>query len=280
MTGSSLSRTDSAPAAMGRRVKNGAMDERVRGVRIAYDDTGSGPVVIRVHGLTGSRYQDDVTEAFTVGPFVRAGFRVVRYDVRGHGKSDGEPVVSDYVWANLAHDLLALLDALRIDRVSGVGAAMGTAILLHAVAAAPDRFDHLVLTCPPTAWDGRAPQRAIMRDAAQSVDDNGREAFETTRRAGKTPPALADQPLGPVDIDASLLSAVLRGAAESDLPSPDAIARIRTPTLVLAWDEDEGHPLSTATALCDLVSGSELHVARTPDELRTWEDLMVDFLKV
>ncbi len=45
---------------------------------------------------------------------------MVRYDVRGQGKSASEPVVADYVWANLAHDLLALLDALRIDRVSGV----------------------------------------------------------------------------------------------------------------------------------------------------------------
>ena len=116
--------------------------------------------------------------------------------MRGHGKSEGGPVAADYVWANLAHDLLALLDALRIDRVSGVGASMGTAILLHAVAAARGRFDHLVLTCPATAWDGRAPQRAIMRDAAQSVDDDGREAFEATRRAATTPPALAEQPLG------------------------------------------------------------------------------------
>jgi 3-oxoadipate enol-lactonase len=262
------------------RVKDDGMDVRVRGARIAYDKIGRGPVVIRVHGLTGSRYQDDVTGAFTVGPFLEAGFQVVCYDVRGHGMSEGEPVVADYVWVNLAHDLLALLDALRIDRVSGVGASMGTAILLHAVAAAPGRFDRLVLTCPPTAWDSRAPQRAIMRDAAQSVDDDGREAFEAARRAAKTPPALADQPLGPVDIDTSLLSAVLRGAAESDLPSSDAIARIRTPTLVLAWDEDEGHPLSSAAALCDLVSGSELHVARTPDELRSWEDLTVTFLKL
>lgn len=69
---------------------------------------------------------------------------MVRYDVRGHGESEGEPVVADCVWANLADDLLALLDALRVDRASGVGASMGTVILLHAVAAAPGRFDRLL----------------------------------------------------------------------------------------------------------------------------------------
>ena len=135
------------------------MDALVRGVRIAYDDQGSGPLVIRLHGLTGSRGADDTTRAFDPGPLMRAGRRVVRYDARGHGRSGGEKVESDYTWPSLARDLLGLLDELGVDdAVSGIGSSVGTATLLHALTLAPDRCDRLVLTCPPTAWAARAAQ--------------------------------------------------------------------------------------------------------------------------
>jgi 3-oxoadipate enol-lactonase len=259
--------------------EDGRVDVWVRGVRIAYDEVGSGPVAVRVHGLTGSRAQDDVTGAFAAGPLVGIRLSVLRYDVRGHGRSGGEPVATDYVWTNLADDLLALLDALEVERVSGVGASMGTAILLHAATTAPERFGRLVLTCPPTAWESRAPEREAMREAAESVDSGGKRSFEASRQAQARPPALAEQPLGPVDIDESLLAAVLRGAAESDLPAQEALTRIGCPTLVLAWADDPGHPVSTAHRLCEFIPDSTLHVATTPDELRSWDDLMAAFLR-
>ena len=254
------------------------MDASVRGTRLAYDDEGDGPLVVGLHGLSGSRAADDATGAFATGPLVRAGRRVVRYDARGHGRSGGEPVDDDYSWPNLALDLLALLDVLGADRASGVGASMGTATLLHAVTTAPDRFDRLVLTCPPTAWETRVAQGGVYRAGALFAERNGKQAFVSGMRALPRPAVLAEQPEGPVDIDEALLPAVLRGAAMSDLPAPEAIAGIRHPTLILAWDGDPGHPVSTAERLHELVPGSLLDVARTPGELRTWEDRTVEFL--
>jgi pimeloyl-ACP methyl ester carboxylesterase len=255
------------------------MDALVRDTRIAYDDTGSGPPVVRLHGLTGSRGADDATGAFGANALVRAGRRVVRYDARGHGSSGGEKNDADYAWPNLAHDLLALLDVLGVDRpVGGVGSSMGTATLLHAALLAPDRFDRLVLACPPTAWASRAAQSDVYRAAALFVERNGKDAFVRAMRAQPRPPVLAESPPGPVDIDEALLPSVLRGAAASDLPAPEQIAVIRTPTLVLAWDGDPGHPVSTAERLHELIPGSALHVARTPAELRTWGDRTVAFV--
>ena len=255
------------------------MDALVRGTRIAYDDEGSGPLVVRLHGLTGSRAADDTTGAFDPAPLVRAGHRVVRYDARGHGSSSGEKNEADYAWPNLADDLLALLDVLDVDQpVSGVGSSMGTATLLHAVLLAPDRFDRLVLACPPTAWASRTAQAGVYRAGALFVERNGKDAFVRGMRAQPRPAVLAESPVGLVDIDEALLPSVLRGAAASDLPPPDQIAAIRTPTLLLAWDGDPGHPVSTAQRLHELIPGSALHVARTPAELRTWGERTVGFL--
>ena len=255
------------------------MDALVRGTRIAYDDEGSGPLVVRFHGLTGSRAADDATGAFAPGPLIRAGRRVVRYDARGHGRSGGGKAESEYAWPNLARDLLGLLDVLGVDNaVSGIGSSMGTATLLHAVTLAPDRFDRLVLTCPPTAWAARAAQAGVYRAGALFVERNGKAAFLRGRRAQPRPAVLAEAPEGPVDIDEALLPTVLRGAAASDLPAPEAIAAIRRPTLILAWDGDPAHPVATAERLHDLIPGSALSVARTPGELRSWGDRTTGFL--
>lgn len=98
-------------------------------------------------------------------------------------------------------------------------------------------------------------------------------------RAQPRPPVLADRPEGPLDIDEALLPSVLRGAASSDLPTPEQIAAIRVPTLVLAWDSDPSHPVSTAERLHEVIPNSALHVARTPAELATWGERTAGFLK-
>jgi 3-oxoadipate enol-lactonase len=155
---------------------------------------------------------------------------------------------------------------------------MGTATLLHAVLLAPDRFDRLVLVCPPTAWASRTAQAGVYRAGALFVERNGKDAFVRGMRVQPRPPVLAESPQGPVDIDEALLPSVLRGAAASDLPAPEEVATIRTPTLLLAWDGDPGHPVSTAERLHELIPGSTLHVARTPAELRTWSERTAGFL--
>ena len=155
---------------------------------------------------------------------------------------------------------------------------MGTATLLHAATTAPERFDRLVLTCPPTAWETRAAQTDVYRAGATFAERNGKDAFVAAGRALPRPPVLAELPEGPVDIPEALLPAVLRGAAGSDLPAPETIAAVGLPTLILAWDGDPGHPVSTAERLHDLIAGSALFVARTAVELRTWPERSARFL--
>jgi len=70
--------------------------------------------------------------------------------------------------------------------------------------------------------------------------------------------------------DPRAVVAALRGAADSDLPEPDALREIRAPALILAWRGDPTHPVSTAKRLAKLLPHAELHVARSLDDLRAW----------
>ncbi|MGF9660216.1 hypothetical protein AAIH18_22555, partial [Pantoea agglomerans] len=71
-----------------------------------------------------------------------------------------------------------------------------------------------------------------------------------------------------------LLPSLLRGAAISDLPAPESVARIDVPTTILAWVDDPGHPLSTAESLAALLPNATLTVARTPADVEAWPEVL------
>lgn len=262
------------------------------GARLAYslDDTdlaapGAAPgtrrVVVTAHGLTGSRAREDAGGAMDWRPLARVG-RWLRYDARGHGASTGRPVPEDYTWPALGDDLLALVDAVSPDEpVDAVGASMGTASILWAALRRPDRFRRLVLSMPPTAWETRAAQSSGYEAAAATVERQGVDVWLRAAAAQPPVPIVAAggwaRPPEPA-IAADLLPSVLRGAARSDLPSPDALAALRHPVLLLPWTTDPGHPVSTAERLAAVLPSATLEVADTPEAVAGWGERAARFL--
>lgn len=239
---------------------------------VALSDEG-GPPVVQLHGLTSSRARDRVLN-LDLGRGL-SGTRLLRYDARGHGRSTGRKVPEAYRWPNLAEDLLRLLDHwFPGERVHGVGPSMGAATLLHAASREPDRFTGLTLMVPPTAWATRSAQAAIYRTAAALIESDGVEAFHAATRGSTPPPATVGAPETWPDVADALLPSLLRGAALSDLPDPDAVARIEVPTTILAWVADPGHPLSTAQSLAALLPNATLTVARTPGDVEAWPEIL------
>jgi pimeloyl-ACP methyl ester carboxylesterase len=70
-------------------------------------------------------------------------YRVVRWDMRGHGASDQPPEGSDLSIERLAQDLVELLNHLQLDRAHVVGSSTGGIIGLHAAIHRPDRLHSL-----------------------------------------------------------------------------------------------------------------------------------------
>lgn len=239
-----------------------------------FSDEGGHPVV-QLHGLTSSRSRDRVLD-LDLGRGL-SGTRLLRYDARGHGQSGGRQEPQDYRWTNLARDLLLLLDAWFPDeQVHGVGPSMGAGTLLHAAVVDPDRFSGLTLLLPPTAWETRVAKADEYQRAASLVESHGIEAFLRTDVEVAPPPATIGTPATVPDVADHIFPSLFRGAALSDLPSPEGIARINVPTSLLAWIDDPGHPLSTAEALADLLPYATLQVARTPDDVALWPNVLRD----
>jgi len=103
-----------------------------------YDSGGTGPAIVLLHAGTGSAR---VWE-YQWGPLAAAGYRVVAYDRRGHGRSTVDP---GGPLATAADDLVALADALGLGRFHLVGTAAGGIVAIDAALAFPARLRSLVV---------------------------------------------------------------------------------------------------------------------------------------
>ena len=258
----------------------------VEGARLAVRVTGEGdrPTLVWGHGLTSSMDDEDAAGIFDWSSITGTG-RLVRYDARSHGTSSSGATVDELRWDRLGGDMLAVADAVGAESFVAGGASMGCATALFAARAAPERVTALVLVIPPTAWDTRAGQAQLYEANVELIERAGIEAAADVMSSQPLPPLF--QPFEArvrkrrreslAAADPGRICTALRGAARSQLPSPEEVAGIGVPALVLAWEGDTGHPESTARELDRLLPRSTLHVATSLEDALGWRDLVHDF---
>ncbi len=244
---------------------------------------GAGPTLLWTHGFMMPSAGEDATGLPRLFDGLE-GWRVVRYDARGHGRSDAGSSDASLGWDQLGQDLIALADALGCQRFVAGGVSMGAAASLWAGVQAPERVAGLLLLLPPTAWETRAAQSQAYLGMEALL---AREGTESVVRAMEV--QLGAQPgmqqtletLSKVlrDWDPASFGRALRGAAASNLPEPEVLRTIRASALLLPVRGDPGHPLSTAERLSDLLPTAELHALENLGQLASAADRVRRFLE-
>ncbi len=108
------------------------------GIRLHHITAGDGPDLVLVHGITGNL----AVWHLHMVPVLLDHFRVLTYDLRGHGYSDMPK--TGYDCDSMAEDLQQLLDALEIERPMLVGHSYGADIALYFAHSYPERVSHVV----------------------------------------------------------------------------------------------------------------------------------------
>jgi pimeloyl-ACP methyl ester carboxylesterase len=109
------------------------------GVELAVRDDGDGPPVLLIHGFPdSSRLWRHIAPALH-----RAGVRTVAPDLRGFGDSDRPEAVEDYALRHSVRDMVAVLDALGIERARVVGHDWGAVVAWALALRAPERVERL-----------------------------------------------------------------------------------------------------------------------------------------
>jgi pimeloyl-ACP methyl ester carboxylesterase len=143
----------------------------VEGARLHYEVRGSGDAIVLVHGNAGDlRHWDHQVEALA------ADFRVIRYDVRGYGKSS-IPVEGE-AYAN-HEDLAALLDHLDVSKAHVAGWSMGAGIAADFVLAHPERAASLISIGPWVGGHSSPAVQALFTDmgvVAEVIPEGGAAA--------------------------------------------------------------------------------------------------------
>ncbi len=125
------------------------------GLTFHYQQAGDGPDLIMVHGLSGNLASWNLK----IVPMLWDHFRVLTYDLRGHGYSDAPK--TGYTLDDMVSDLNELMDELDIDRASIVGHSYGADLALYFALLHPDRVETVI------AIEAALPAMIYLR----SVDD-------------------------------------------------------------------------------------------------------------
>ena len=204
-----------------------------------YRDDGADdrPVIVLSHSLGLDHGMWD-QQAADLGPH----FRVLRYDTRGHGASSSPP--GDYTIAQLAGDVIALVDALGVRRFAFCGLSLGGMIGQWLGVHAPERITRLVLanTSP------RLSDPSTMESRRQLVISGGMAAVESLVMARFFAPAvLIANSASVASARRTLLATDPAGYAACcagirDMDQRPLLPRITVPTLVISGDGDVGMP--------------------------------------
>jgi len=123
-------------------------------------DTGTGEPLVLLHGFTGSG--DDWQHVFAE-PL--PGFRIIAPDLPGHGRSPNPR--PDFKFGDVARDVFALLDRLKVDRFKAIGMSAGANTLLHMATQQPDRISAFIHVSGTPRFPDQA--RAIMRTMSEAT---------------------------------------------------------------------------------------------------------------
>jgi pimeloyl-ACP methyl ester carboxylesterase len=122
-----------------------------RHARLSTLEAGSGPPVLAIHGLGGTKG----SFLFTVAALADR-FRVIAVDLPGFGDSD-KPIGAAYDPRFFAEAMIDLLDALELERADLIGNSLGGRVALEVALREPERVGRLALLAPSLAW--RRPRR-------------------------------------------------------------------------------------------------------------------------
>lgn len=223
-----------------------------------------------------------------VMPALAARFRVLRYDMRGHGLTDAVPLEGEdgYSIAALAGDALALMDALGIAKAHVCGLSIGGMVAQHLAAHAPERVERLVL-CDTAAVIGPA---SVWNERVAGIRKSGLAAIAPgVMERWFTAPFRAAHPV----IMQGCINMVARNTLDGYVGCALAVrdadlradgARIAAPTLVIVGDQDPATPPASAEELTAGIAGARLAVIASSSHIPCVEQpdalarLVLDFL--
>jgi pimeloyl-ACP methyl ester carboxylesterase len=205
----------------------------INGGKIYYEVAGSGHPLVLIHGgQMDRRMWDEQFDLFSKS------YRVIRYDVRGFGKSPA----STNVYAD-EEDLAALLKYLHVDKAYVVGLSLGGRIAIDFALTHPDMTDGIVPVAPGLSGFHFSEDPNTMDSWRAALAGDWQKVADLWLKSGYMAPAAGNPKIAPRLHQLALENAheYLDNPVLESMPNPPAIERlpdIKTPTLIIVGNRD------------------------------------------
>ena len=239
-------------------------------VHIAWERRGAGPPVVLVHGLGYARWGwEPVADALAES------FEVVLLDNRGIGGSEAPP--GPYTAAEMAGDVLSVMDEAGVERAHLVGTSLGGMIAQELVLASPERVDKLVLVCTTPGGPNAAPMpeatTRLLAEAARMEPLVALRRFVENALAPNPPEELVQRILAHRLATAQPLAAwAAQAAAGASFDAWVRLAHVGAPTLVVHGTQDVVVDPANADLLAERIQGAQVERFEGCGHLLFWEE--------
>lgn len=240
------------------------------GFELSYLDRGEGETVLLIHGFASSVLVNWVNPGW-VKTLEEAGYRVLAFDHRGHGKSARSYDEADYTPQKMASDAVALLDHAGVGKAHVFGYSMGARVTAFMALDHPDRVATLILGGLGIGLVQGVGDWDPIADALRADDPSS-----VTHPRGKMFRTFADQTRSD---RLALAACISRSRAEL---TPAEVGRIVQPALVGVGTRDEiGGPAGPLAAILPAGEAFDIegrdHMLAVGD--RTFKARVLQFLK-
>ncbi len=259
------------------------MKIRVNDIDVNYELLGrvGNPVVLFSHSLAANFNMWDSQ----IDSLIKD-FQILRYDIRGHGKTDSSE--GSYTLKQLANDLFGLLDKLKINSCHFVGLSLGGMIGQTAALMNPNRFNSLSL-CDTSS---KTPTSALemWEKRITKVKTKGMKAIANDTLDRWFSAEFQNSHISTVaDIRDMIESTSIDGysgcsAAIMELNLLDQISEIQLPTLLIVGEHDPGTPVAGHKLIKNKIANARLFIVKDALHLsniegaQAFNDQLVQFL--
>ena len=242
-------------------------------ITVTYNDEGpeNAPVIIFIHGFPFSKemWNKQIDE-------LKGKFRVIAYDVRGHGNSWSG--TDDFSIELFVKDLLSLMDTLEIEKTALCGLSMGGYIALNAIENHPHRFDSLILCDTSCSADSPEAKEKRMK-AIEGIWENGIEKFADDSIKNFF---ASESFIKKKDVIAGVREIMIGTTEKSVIRTLLALSnrketcttlwKIKVPVLILVGEEDKITPPEAAQFMHEEINGSVMSVIENAGHLSNLEN--------
>ena len=245
----------------------------INNLSVSYNDHGpdDAPAIIFIHGFPLNKSMWDLqVEA------VKENYRVIAYDIRGHGNSD--PGMDEFFIELFVNDLLRLMEKLGIEKSILCGLSLGGYIALNAVLKYPDRFDGLILNDTQCIADTPEIKEnrciAIIRIKEKGVQQYADESIKKLFSPGsftKKKNVIAAVKEMIISTPKQSLSNTLHALAERK-ETCTQLQEINIPVLIMVGTEDKITPIAAAQQMHEKIANSKLEIIQEAGHLSNLEN--------